>query len=869
VTLAPGTRLGPYEILSPLGAGGMGEVYRARDTRLQREVAVKVLPSTVASDPDRLRRFEKESRAASALNHPAIVTIYDVGQTDGVSWIAMELVEGKTLRELLIPGAMPVKRLLQLAPAIAEGLARAHESGIAHRDLKPENVMVTKEGLVKILDFGLAKLSAPSSGSDQDSRLPTATGTSPGVVLGTVSYMSPEQASGQPVDYRSDQFALGSILYEMATGRKAFQKKTPVDTLAAILNEEPEPVGAINSQVPVPLRWVVERCMAKVPEERYVATRDLARELNTVQTHLSDTLSGAVPSRGVRRRVSIPLWIALPVAALLVAGGVYGARRLALQSERAAVPTFRRLTFRRGNVLSARFAPDGQTVVYGAAWEGKPSELFTVRTDSAESRPLGLDHANVLSVSSKGDLVVLLNKGSLQSPELPGTLARMPLGGGAPRELQEDVYQASWTPDGDNLAVTRKAPSGKALLEFPLGRPIEESFSLGMWFGVKVSPGGDKVAFCEWDNEASRSIWVADRQGQKRALINGLRAIHGFAWSPRTGELFFIGRRQAGDEALLAVSMSGSERVVWPGANGYILHDIAPDGRLLIERYTQRRGVIWVSTDGAPERELGWLDSSSPYGVSRDGSQVLFAEDGEGGGLTRGVFIRRTDGSPAVRLGDGTPMSLSPDGKWVLALTTTATPEIVLLPTGAGSPRKLQIEGLKPYGADFVGEGSKTIAFYYSLKEGEPIQLALVGIEGGHPRTISLPDNAAGALAFSQDGTRIVYADKDRRIRIAPVSGGTPVTIPGATLESCETIDGWSRDIRYIIVSDSCGDVPDRVTRINVESGQRTLWKEIQPADRTGVIAVYSVSFTSDQVGYAYGYTRMLASDLYLVEGLK
>jgi hypothetical protein len=862
--LAAGTRLGPYEILSPLGAGGMGEVYRARDTRLQREVAVKVLPSTVASDPDRLRRFEKESRAASALNHPAIVTIYDVGQTDGVSWIAMELVEGKTLRELLVPGPMPVKRLLQLAPAIAEGLARAHESGIVHRDLKPENVMVTKEGLVKILDFGLAKLSAPSSGSDQDSRLPTATGTSPGVVLGTVSYMSPEQASGQNVEFRSDQFSLGSILYEMATGKKAFQKKTPVDTLAAILNEEPEPVGAINPQVPVPLRWIVERCMAKVPEERYVATRDLARELATIQTHLSDTLSGAGPSRGVGRRLSIPWWIALPLAALLVAGGVYGARRLALQSAKSVVPTFRRLTFRRGNVLTARFAPDGQTVVYGAAWEGKPSELFTVRTDSFESRPLGLDHANVLSVSSKGELAVSLGKGNLQNPQIPGTLARVPLGGGAPRELQEDVYSAAWTPDGDNLAVTRRVPSGKNVLEFPVGRPITESFSL--WISTRVSPSGDEVAFCELDTNNQIAIWVSDRQGRKRALVKGLKTLVGSAFSPRTGELFYIGGRQAGDAALRAVSMSGRERVVWPGANGYILHDIAPDGRLLIERYTQRRGVIWVPADGAAERELGWLDSSTPYDVSRDGSQVLFAEDGEGGGTVPGVFLRRTDGSPAVRLGDGKPMSLSPDGKWALALTTTATPEIALLPTGVGSPRKIPIEGPKPDGATFIGDGSQ-IAVWYSV-QGGPNQVAVVSVEGGRPKTIPLPGKAGGS-AFSQDGTRIAYGDTDRKIKIAALSGGTPLTIPGATLEPCEGILDWSRDSRYLIVDTQCGEIPKRVTRISVEDGQRVLLKEIQPADRSGVIAIYAVAFTSDQVGYVYGYTRMLASDLYLVDGLK
>src|SRR5262249_7547799 len=225
-----GSRLGLYEVVSPLGAGGMGEVYRARDTRLAREVAIKVLPAELSSDPSRLRRFEKEARSASGLNHPNIVTIYDIGSEGGISYIAMERVEGETLRKQLVGGPMPTKKLISVATQIAEGLAKAHEAGIVHRDLKPENVMVTRDGLVKILDFGLAKLTHIESG-EGESHLPTMTGTSPGLVVGTAGYMSPEQASGEDVDYRSDQFSLGSILYELVTGRRAFLKKTGAETL--------------------------------------------------------------------------------------------------------------------------------------------------------------------------------------------------------------------------------------------------------------------------------------------------------------------------------------------------------------------------------------------------------------------------------------------------------------------------------------------------------------------------------------------------------------------------------------------------------------------------------------------------------------
>ncbi|HEY7574511.1 MAG TPA: serine/threonine-protein kinase, partial [Thermoanaerobaculia bacterium] len=243
MTLAAGTRLGPYEILSPLGAGGMGEVYRARDTRLGRDVAVKVLPAELSADAGRLRRFEKEAQSASSLNHPNIITVYDIGTAGATAYLAMELVNGVTLRQAVATGALPQKKLLAVAAQIAEGLAKAHGAGIVHRDLKPENVMVTKDGIAKILDFGLAKLTQPEDGSGTTQAPTVSGGTQPGKVVGTVAYMSPEQTLGMPLDFRSDQFSFGSILYEMATGKRAFERGTTAETLTAIIREEPAPVG--------------------------------------------------------------------------------------------------------------------------------------------------------------------------------------------------------------------------------------------------------------------------------------------------------------------------------------------------------------------------------------------------------------------------------------------------------------------------------------------------------------------------------------------------------------------------------------------------------------------------------------------------
>ncbi len=466
----------------------MGEVWKAQDTRLGREVAIKVLPAEVASDPSRLKRFEKEARSASALNHPNIVTIYDIGSADSVSWIAMEKVDGKTLREVLFSGPLPMKRLLHVAAQIAEGLARAHEAGIVHRDLKPENVMVTKDGLVKILDFGLAKLTQRDS-SGEGSHLPTETGTSAGVVVGTAGYMSPEQATGAIVDFRSDQFSFGSMLYEMATGKRAFQKGTAIDTLSAILHEEPTPVARINPEAPAPLRWIVERCLAKEPRERYASTEDLARDLAGVRDRLSEaTLSGAArvvaPSRASSRVRAAVAALALLVA---VSVGVFAGRPV-WKARFASTPVVRQVTYRRSAIQNARFAPDG-TIVYGAisAQTDNLSRIFSTRPGTPEPRSLGLPPGDVLSISASGNLAIRVNMEVDRD-----TLATVPLAGGAPRELLDDVLEADWAPDGKSLAAIRLVDD-KFRLEFPLGRVLYEPSA---WIKhLQFSPGGDLLAF--------------------------------------------------------------------------------------------------------------------------------------------------------------------------------------------------------------------------------------------------------------------------------------------------------------------------------------------------------------------------------------
>ncbi len=495
---SPGSRLGPYEILSPLGAGGMGEVYRAKDPRLGRDVAIKVLPASLSKNPDRLKRFEQEARAAGVLNHPNITIVYDIGQQDGAPYVVQELLEGETLRAELAGGRFPPRKAVENAVQIAHGLAAAHEKAIVHRDLKPENIFVTKDGRVKILDFGLAKL-IEVEGSVSASNLPTA--TEPGIVMGTLAYLSPEQVKGEPADERSDLFALGVILFEMLSGQRPFRGDSGAETMAAILKEDPAELSVTNRNISPGLERLVRHCLEKNAERRFQSARDLAFDLEALSG-----ASGALSPRGLARRHR-GLAQAAP-------GGrprrARSSRRLGRQARSGRSPPrlpTRAITFRRGTVYGARFAPDGQTVVYSAAWEGQPARIFAARIGSLESRGLPLPDGRVLAVSATGELAIQTGRETIW--ESIGTLARVPLEGGAPRELLENVSLADWSPDGRDLAVVHKV-GGKYRVEFPIGKVLYETTNLIE--SMRISPRGDRLAISQLGDEISASTWPARRR---------------------------------------------------------------------------------------------------------------------------------------------------------------------------------------------------------------------------------------------------------------------------------------------------------------------------------------------------------------------
>jgi len=852
MALASGTKLGPYEIQSPLGAGGMGEVYRARDTRLGRDVAIKVLPAAFSRDPERLRRFKQEAQVVAALNHPNILAIHDFGEHEGSPYIVTELLEGQTLRGWLGGGAIPSRKVTNTAEQVARGLAAAHDKGIVHRDLKPENIFITRDGRVKILDFGLAKLTAEETPDAET----VASRTEPGVVMGTIGYMSPEQVRGLTADHRSDLFSLGAVLYEMLSGKRAFHGETFVDAASAILHSEPPELREINIKVSPALSRIVGHCLEKSPEARFQSAHDLVFDLEAVsETSASHSVTPLSRSRRLRR-LSIGIVAALVILAASAALIAFVTHQ---RSARGRVPVLHQITFRRGTVWNARFAPDGKSVIYGAAWEGNPVEIFHSSLDSPDARPLGLAGADVLSILPNGEMAVLLRRQRGPGFSFNGMLARVPVAGGVPREILDHVESADAAPDG-SLAVAYHS-QGRARLEFPIGTLRFESST---WIGdVRVSPKGDTVAFVEHDDPISDNgvVRVVGPKGSQK-LTRDYSSVQGLAWSVAGDKIWYTAADSGGTARNLhVVDLYGHDRLVYRVPGTLRVQDVAKDGRILLVHEASRAGILAHVPGSSGERELGWFDWSIVRSLSDDGKRILFDESGDAPGDQTWIYLRETDGSPPLRLGQGSYGGLSPDGKWVAVVPSDFSNHIHIIPTGAGQERVLDVQDKKPFSVLWLPTGKQLLL--RAAAPGEAPRGYLFDLDTAVLRPIT-PEGVRLTGPSSPDGKFVAGRRADGTTWLFPIGGGSPRPI---AVQAPEEVTSWSSDSKAVYV-DSTGETAVNVYRVEIDAGKRSPFTILSPSDKAGLTYMALCCVTPDGKFYAYSYNRQI-SELFIVEGLE
>jgi hypothetical protein len=834
-------------------------------------VALKVINEQLSSDPELIRRFEQEARLAGSLNHPNLVAVYDVGQHAGWPFFVTELLQGESLRERLARGPVPLHTGLDWAAQMARGLAAAHAQGVVHRDVKPGNVFVGTDGQVKLLDFGIAKLVAGSAAASGPRGLQDSTLTTPGgshltdTVLGTPAYMSPEQVRGEPLDGRSDIFSLGAVLHELFGGGLAFPGSSSVDTSYAILHHDP---ARLPAEVPGPVAQVVLRCLEKEPARRIQSASDLAFALEILGAQTTPLVGAPHPApRAQRRRRRWPELAAVLIAAILGAALTRG------RSSAVPPPTMELLTHRWGMITGARFAPDGR-ILFSAAFEGGPEEVFGQPRGSAMAQPLGLLNTSLASVSSTGELAVLVNPRATLIHTSQGTLARVPGVGGTPREVAENVQSADWSHRGD-LAVVVADTSSSRVLESPPGKRL---FRTSGWISnPRFSRRGDRIAFLHHPlyGDDMGEVVVVDLSGRTNTLTERLPTSIGLAWAPDDREVWFTSGEVGLVDTLRGVDLQGRTREIYRAPSQIELADVASDGSVLLDSEFLRADLVHLDPAGR-QRFLSWNgDTFAVVSLSGNGKLLFGAYDArpptEGRFQQPLVMLSQTDGArPPQVLGEGLADDLSPDGRWALAQNIEGT-ALTGLPTGPGNPRRIDLGPLQvaPFAARWLPDGRGVVVIAHPAPA-SPWRLYLLGVEGSGPRQLSGTPLSANEtwqnLFISPDGQAAATVSAENRPIVISLRTGTVRPIPG--IESAAKLRGWAGNGQLWLTLDS--DRPPaqaKLFRLELTTGRVLESRTIGPVELTGSGSLNQVVVSPDGRGVAFTFFRRLGH-LYLVKGL-